>query len=204
MARHNIDKQVKRKLDEREIKPSDAAWNRLEAMLDDEQPRRKPMKWLFIAAGIAVVVALGSMVFRTDYVRQPAPAVVTAEPKGAVNDDAQKSPVPMVLPMPEKTQRAVAEQRHEAAREKLVAPAVSEPTLDIPTEIAVVVAPESVPSDPVPAVHQRKRITVNPDVLLSEVNRELDASFREKVIRSFGQSVHEVRVTLSNRNLEQQ
>lgn len=204
MARHNIDKQVKRSLDEREIIPSDAAWNRLEAMLDDEQPRRKPMTWLFIAAGIAAVVALGSMVFKNADVRQPAPAVVTAEPKDTMINDGQNSPVPMVLPMPEKTQRAVAEQRREAAPEKSVAPAVSEPILDIPTEIAVVVVPESVSSDPVPAVHQRKRITVNADLLLSEVNRELDASFREKVIRSFGQSVHEVRVTLSNRNLEQQ
>ena len=60
MKEGNIDRQIREKLQEREIQPSASAWERLSSQLDDvEQKKRSPwFLYLGYAASIAVIVSL--------------------------------------------------------------------------------------------------------------------------------------------------
>jgi len=66
-----METEFSRKLNEREITPSAAAWDRLDAMLtaSEAQPKIKSktsLKWLFVAAGILGFLFVGSVIFRQD------------------------------------------------------------------------------------------------------------------------------------------
>ncbi len=65
MEPNKIETQIKEKLDAREIQPSAQAWDRLDAMLSvaEEKKTRRPLGWLYIAAGILVFVTLGLFFF---------------------------------------------------------------------------------------------------------------------------------------------
>lgn len=58
---HNIDKQFKRQLDQRSIKPNLTSWDRLDAMLEvaDSQKPAKKRYWLAIAASIIGLLGIG-------------------------------------------------------------------------------------------------------------------------------------------------
>ena len=63
MEPNKFDNQFKEKLSSREIKPSDAAWDRLDAMLSvSEKPKRK-FSWLYIAASVLVFFTVGTVFF---------------------------------------------------------------------------------------------------------------------------------------------
>ncbi len=58
---HNIDKQFKRQLDQRSIKPNATSWDRLDAMLEvaDSQKPAKKRYWLAIAASVIGLLGIG-------------------------------------------------------------------------------------------------------------------------------------------------
>ena len=58
---HNIDKQFKRQLDQRNIKPNVTSWDRLDAMLEvaDSQKPAKKQYWLAIAASVIGLLGIG-------------------------------------------------------------------------------------------------------------------------------------------------
>lgn len=63
MERNQFEKELKNKMDTREIMPSDKAWDRLDAMLtvaEQKKPKRH-FNWLFIAAGIAGFLFIGTI-----------------------------------------------------------------------------------------------------------------------------------------------
>lgn len=65
MELNNIEKQIKEKLQSREIKPSDMAWDRLDAMLSvaEEKKTKRSFGWLYIAASILVLLTAGTFFF---------------------------------------------------------------------------------------------------------------------------------------------
>ncbi|UFH36743.1 hypothetical protein [Flavobacterium acetivorans] len=65
MEPSKLEKQIKEKLDSREIKPSEMAWDRLDAMLNGvEKPKRK-WSWIYIAASFIGFVFIGTFFFKT-------------------------------------------------------------------------------------------------------------------------------------------
>ncbi|RZJ67203.1 MAG: hypothetical protein EOO50_06680 [Flavobacterium sp.] len=70
MARNKMEKEFGEKLNQREIQPSGAAWDRLDAMLTatEAQPKvvaiRRNYKWLYIAAGFLGFLFIGTLFFR--------------------------------------------------------------------------------------------------------------------------------------------
>jgi hypothetical protein len=64
--------------------------------------------------------------------------------------------------------------------------------------LASVDTPKSTPSTPKNAV----AIAVNSDHLLSQVDEELDLSFRERVLKSVNKKYREVKVAVVNRNIQ--
>ena len=61
MEPNKLEKQIREKLNAREIDPSTSSWNRLDAMLsvaENKKPKRN-FKWLFVAAGIVGFAFIG-------------------------------------------------------------------------------------------------------------------------------------------------
>ena len=65
MEQNNLETQFKEKLNFREIKPTEMAWDRLDAMLtvaEDKKPIRS-YGWIYIAASIVGFAFLGTFFF---------------------------------------------------------------------------------------------------------------------------------------------
>lgn len=63
---NNIENQFRQKLNERTIEPTDKAWDRLDAMLSVSEKKKSKRTWLWAVAGLAVLMTIGSLFFRTD------------------------------------------------------------------------------------------------------------------------------------------
>jgi len=65
MEPNNFEKDFREKLNQREIEPSNKAWDRLDAMLSvaEEKKPKKNRKWLYIAASIAGFLLVGTIYF---------------------------------------------------------------------------------------------------------------------------------------------
>ncbi|MEM9679750.1 MAG: hypothetical protein AAF901_05455 [Bacteroidota bacterium] len=71
MAPIKFEENIKEKLEQRTLSPSTGAWSKLADLLDNEDKKRKnPMFWwLGIAASVAVMVFITSLVFNTDTIQ---------------------------------------------------------------------------------------------------------------------------------------
>ena len=65
MEPNKLENQIREKLHSREIQSSAQAWNRLDAMLseDEEKKTRRPFGFLFIAASITILLTVGMLFF---------------------------------------------------------------------------------------------------------------------------------------------
>ncbi|MDQ6472565.1 hypothetical protein RB619_18135 [Flavobacterium sp. LHD-80] len=83
MEPNNFEKDFREKLNQREIEPSNKAWDRLDAMLSvaEEKPKKKNRKWLYIAASVVGFLLVGTFFFnqKENTVETPKNAVVEKE-----------------------------------------------------------------------------------------------------------------------------
>ncbi|MBF4471956.1 hypothetical protein [Flavobacterium sp. HJJ] len=87
MEPNKIEKQFKEQLNSREIKPSEMAWDKLEAMLDaaDEKPKRN-FRWLYAAAGILGFLLVSTIYFnRFESIKTNKDLPIVLEQKTDVN-----------------------------------------------------------------------------------------------------------------------
>lgn len=79
MARNKMEKEFSEKLNQREIQPSAAAWDRLDAMLSSAEaqpqiiPVRRNFKWLYIAASFLGFLLIGTLFFKEGEVKNMDP-----------------------------------------------------------------------------------------------------------------------------------
>lgn len=68
MAQHNLDNQIKSKLNTREIQPSEQAWDRLDAMLtvSENKKSKKGYGWFFVAAAVVLFFGLGFFILNSN------------------------------------------------------------------------------------------------------------------------------------------
>ncbi|MCZ4319503.1 hypothetical protein O4H26_10910 [Aequorivita viscosa] len=68
MAPYKLEDNIREKLEARELKPSADAWSKLEAKLDAQQPKKKPLLWYYVAASFIGILLLASVFFnRNDF-----------------------------------------------------------------------------------------------------------------------------------------
>jgi hypothetical protein len=225
MGLNKTEKEFKNQLNQREIKPTPAAWDRLDAMLTvAEEKKATPIyNWLYVAAGIIGFIAIGFVFFSqtqelVDVKRNE--VVIENNTPIKIKDSIQKE-VPTPIQMQQK-QEVIAEQSISNKRKNNISnpqksknlisaeknqkentaianktneqqPIINQKTNEInqnqPTQIADL---KSKPKNPT--------IKVNASNLLSEVDNELELSFREKVIRKIDKNYKTVKVALANRN----
>jgi hypothetical protein len=87
MKKSIIENQFKEKINEREITPSTASWDRLDAMLTVAEKPKPRFKWMYIAASILGFLLVGTVYFsRFDTVEINKDKPIVLEQKGDVNN----------------------------------------------------------------------------------------------------------------------
>jgi hypothetical protein len=239
MERNKLETQFKEQLDSREIKPSEMAWNKLDAMLtvadpsNSEQAKQKPkakFPWMYIAASILGFLFIGTVYFnqKEDAIKNPKKEVVI---QNTVNPKSTETPAIVVNPKIEEeksvvinvvqkttskinkttklkeesliiknnsNQNQVAEVsiNNQKTEQKSIKPQTNTVSVD-----ELLAAVEN-PSKKEKQLNQKPVVHVNASNLLSQVDGELELSFREKIINKVSKNYQTVKVALSNRNLE--
>ena len=219
MEQNNIEQQFREKLEQRTLAPSENAWDRLDAMLtvaDGKKPKRN-FKWLYIAAGLLGFLFLGT-VFLTmnENATIEKTVVITDSPIEIVVQPEEKS---IILP-----KTAITVQKNEKnlvtlARKPLQKRDMQKENSEEKNELVVLrnitdmpqaVQEKYVSADELLAAVmtmaepnvKSPKLTIKVDAakMLSEVEGELDETFREKVIHSVGKNFNTVKTAVVNRN----
>lgn len=229
-----LEKQFKKQLQSREIQPSPAAWDRLDAMLTvaEEKKGGYSYQWLYIAAALIGFLAIAYVFLshptpavdapRNEVVQENQPAIQNQPDSGVQPNQVQDQPE-MVPPTFQNKQQAVAEnhQNHQKSpfiqQKSILQQVITQPDKSIAQESSInhqkteqinPTSPVKSALNPETALAQTQvklgtsAIQVNASSLLSQVDGELELSFREKVIKSIGKNYQNVKVALANRNQE--
>jgi len=235
---NNMDNQFREKLNSREIKPSENAWDRLDAMLavadssNSEQEKQKPKRnfgWMYIAASL-----LGFVMIATVFLSQTE-ELVDLEKAPIVNEtsvipsETETNTTELITPKAEQT-IAKTENKSSKAQKTIINQnsksnqtvvnhqteivETSQPATDnrqLATETPQLKSNYADVDELLAAVKKNKKdklfqdkatVRVNSNDLLSQVDGELELSFRQKVIKSVSKNYQEVKVALSTRNQE--
>ena len=225
MEPNKLESQFREKLNHREINPSAAAWDRLDAMLSvAEKPKRNYTFW-YVAASIVGFLFVGTVFFnpkenpilieKNDVVIENgiSKTLLDSTTKSNVRNDIANMVVKKDRLALENKKNGVATEKNKTPENSInqnqerVSSIINQkteqksitPILNEPSIDALLAAVErsSKASD-----SNEKRISVNASKLLLQVDGELDVSFREKVISSVNRNYQTVKVALASRNQE--
>ena len=231
MEPNKLESQFKEQLNSREINPSEIAWSKLDAMLTiAEKPKVKFPQLLITAsfAGFLLVATIyfnqnvstienqknkiviqNSAVPKTIVVSENTIKIKEGDEKGLVANVVAKSNYGSnrVLILKEKqnvvnyslNQNQVAQVS--IINQKTIQKSIKSQTSDVTVDELLAVAGN--PSKKENQLNQKPVAHVNASNLLSQVEGELELSFREKVINKVTKNYQTVKVALTNRNLEQ-
>ncbi|MFV8391812.1 hypothetical protein [Flavobacterium sp. LB2P6] len=239
MEPNKLEKQFKEQLNSREIKPSEMAWGKLDAMLtaadpsNSEQAKQKPkakFPWMFIAASFVGFLVIGTIYFgqngnaienhenevviqnsavpETTVVPTNSITLKTEEEKGLVPNVVSKSNSGInQIPILKEKLSVVNNNSNEnqvtevsISNQKTEKKSIKSQTSDVAVDELLAVAEN--PSKKENQLNQKPVVRVNASNLLSQVDGELELSFREKVINKVSKNYQSVKVALTNRNLE--
>ena len=232
MEPNKLENQIQEKLNSREIQPSAQAWDRLDAMLSvsEEKKSKRKFPWLSIAASftglfILAVFLLNQYKDQKTIINNGEIIVNTAES----NEDSSNVNMKAIIenkksiekPMPQNTV-TIAENKkqkiepktkaieiqnvmkvpklpQEIIAEVVAEKAVQKKTLEInPEALLLALENESVANKTNP----KSKIKIDPSALLSQVDGEIELSFRQKVIKTINKNYNSTKVALATRNQE--
>lgn len=230
MEPNKFETQFREKLNSREIKPSEMAWNKLDAMLSvSEKPKRKNFSWIYIAASFIGFLLIGTAYFsqivnsenqkNNVVIQQPDTTNATKIHVADVNSNTEDeksiatsvvrkstlksitSPVlkeESIILKNNSNQNAVVQVSiiNQKSEQKTIRSQTAAVKVD-----ELLTAVENVPKS-ANQLNQKQVVHVNASNLLSQVDGELELSFREKVINKVSKNYKTVKVALANRNLE--
>ncbi len=236
MGLNKLEKEFKSQLDQREIKPSPAAWDRLHAMLTvAEEKKVKPIyNWIYIAASIIGFLAIGYVFFsnpaelidvkRNEVVLENATPTKTKdsivkEPQSPVQIQKETEEIADNQVAPQKKNTAISPSQKINKQNKVLQNQIAQTSTtnknsaeqQIDKSINNQKTNEINQTSPNPITNgsqiaevttkaNNPTVKVNASNLLSEVDNELELSFREKVIRKIDKNYKTVKVALANRN----
>lgn len=228
MEQNKLETQFKEKLNSREIKPTEMAWDKLDAMLtaEEKKPKRQ-FSWIYIAASLLGFVFLGTFFFSQTNNN------TTVEDKEVVIQNNQKAvskeQTPSIMPknsIPEsvvvtselKKEKRNYRETNSVIKSQLVQNSKSDrlnsniekgQVIQIKEQFASSNINDKTVDEMLDSVKISSKssnskivIKVNPNTLLSQVDGELELSFREKVINKINKNYQTVKVVLANRNQE--
>lgn len=232
MEQNKLENEFRNKLNQREINPSENSWDRLDAMLtvaEDKKPIRS-YGWMYIAASIIGFAFLGTFFFNQSDKNQTIESNEVVMENNQKVEPIQKE-VPSVIPSNSQTESiaVIPEVKNIEKNSQDLMPTIKRenqvalnpkgdsviPKLDDKQtnkkieELASSNIKNNTVDELLAAVkissksgNSKTAIKVNPNTLLSQVDGELELSFREKVINKVNKNYQTVKVALANRNQE--
>jgi Rps23 Pro-64 3,4-dihydroxylase Tpa1-like proline 4-hydroxylase len=222
MGPDKIENEFKSQMDQREIQPSPVAWDRLDAMLTAaESKKQKPkFNWMYIAASLIGFFMLGYVFYNNS-----GESVEVSSTKAVVKNEAkptttpakkeQQPPIPSQKATQVIAEKSVVSPKKDASFSSNLLGNAAQSTnvtveqidqtnnLSITNETHLIAPNQNLNESQLTDIATK---TVNPHVkvnasnLLSEVDKELTLSFREKVIRKIDKNYKTVKLALINRN----
>jgi hypothetical protein len=230
MKNSAIENQFREKINAREIASSKASWDRLDAMLTVAEKPKRNFKWLYVAAIFLGFGIIGVLYFNQneDIVAISNDTIVVNESKDtpeaiampfkvnkierATTESVEKLAAREVKPgiksnsissykVIEITEKEVVQEQslpiiNQKAEQKVVLKKSKYVNVD---ELLASVDNASQKKSPIIA---KSNVKVNSNELLSQVDGELDLTFREKAINTVNQKFKTAKLALSSRNSE--
>ncbi|NGX84610.1 hypothetical protein [Aequorivita sp. KMM 9714] len=103
MAPYKLEDNIREKLESRELKPSEKAWDKLQAKLNAEQPQKKTVLWYYVAASVIGILILSS-VFYTNTIEVKDEIVTESLDEKSIDNDLK------IIPDSEDAQKYVSTQ----------------------------------------------------------------------------------------------
>ncbi|WP_139855981.1 hypothetical protein [Aequorivita sinensis] len=105
MAPYKLEDNIREKLESRELKPSEKAWDKLQVKLDAEQPQKKTVLWYYVAASVIGILILSS-VFYTNTIEVKDEIVTESGDEKTIDNDLK------IIPHSEDAQKYVSTQNN--------------------------------------------------------------------------------------------
>lgn len=225
MEPNNIEKQIREKLNQRTIQPSQNAWDRLDAMLSvEEQKPKRNYKWISIAAifvgftligifminkenSVENVIPSNSIVLENEtklIENESAPEIENnfseeAGNEAVVHQSTKKIEKPLMEINPKKDFLLDNQSKKEEA---IVENQPKESTNKYINAESLLAEIETGEKIEVPNISKKPSVKVDANSLLSSAEKEVEETFRDKVILSINKKYNSVKSSLANRNYE--
>jgi len=231
MEPNKLEKEFRKKLSERKIDPSANAWDRLDAMLtvaEEKKPKRN-YGWMYMAASFLGFLLIGTIFFsqteelidlrKNEVVYEKINPVPSSEEDVVIEKDylipsVNKSEIVAVVSEVKNQKKSnskstVAPKENSEAGNNQSQVAENSPNNNVEV-VPNIVKQDMISNDRqlVAAAVSSADGNVNPSIkvdarnLLSQVDGELELSFREKIIHTVNKNYKTVKVALANRNQE--
>ncbi len=239
-----LENQIGQKLQNREIMPSAAAWDRLDAMLTVAEKPKKNYRWMFIAASFLGIALVATVFFQSQKTIQNEiknPEIVntnslkevpnnetvatTETPEKIINSKNEDTNIKEKKPIEKnkinkkpsfnssiKSNQSIAQQgvqknestTNQKPEEKPNQTLIAEKTIATPKYMnanALLAEAEGKNNNQKTAIELPKsKYNIDAKSLLSQVDGELELSFRERVIQKVSKTYQAAKVAVSERN----
>lgn len=223
MEPNKLETYFQKKLNQREIKPSANSWDRLDAMLtvsEEKKPKRN-YDWMYVAASIIGFIFIGTLFFsqteelvdvkrdnvvlENKEITKPLENEVQDQTKMVVSPSTSSKSVAVVFKESNLKQDQVAQNptpNTQHLKPNNIINQKVEQLNALNQNIVTVVERITAVENPSKNENPKSAIKVDAHNLLSQIDEELELSFREKVINTIGKNYKTVKVALANRNQE--
>lgn len=232
MKKSVIENQFKEKINAREITPSTASWDRLDAMLTVSEKPKRSFKWMYVAASFLGFLLIGTLYFNQNQKengileKQIVTNDVKAVPEANTKSIQLNSTEKIEAVRPGKKQLVSNEIKSKTGSDSILSnkenqvaekEIIQEPIIPIINQKAEqkivqrksayvnvdeLLASVDNTSPKKSSAVAKSNVKVNSNELLTQVDGELDLTFREKAIKTVNQNFKAVKLALSNRNSE--
>ncbi|WP_430400119.1 hypothetical protein [Flavobacterium sp.] len=225
-----LDKNIKNKLNTREIQPSANSWDRLDAMLSlEEKPKKKAFPFYYVAA--SVLFALGFTFWFANQsseiiIPQNKGIVITDDNTSSQSDTIENSKQEIIVKgemntvvlvqqednladknapklLLNKKKSIVVENSKLAVSENKIQKSNKENRFISPEKLLASVENETQKETSIAVSNPNKNsVKVNPNSLLSSVEGEIDEEYRETTLDKLKRNFNQVKSAVANRNYE--
>jgi hypothetical protein len=225
MEPNNIEKQMKEKLNQRTIQPSANAWDRLDAMLSvTEQKPKRNFKWLSFAAVFVGFTLIGIFILNKE---KPIENVIPSNPivlenetekvenlnekENTISSEENQKEVAIINQSKKKMEEqpvAINPKKdflldnHSKTEEVIVGNQSKEAINKYVNAKLLLAEIETGEKFEIPTLSKNPSVKVDANALLSSAEKEVEETFRDKVIQSINKKYNSVKSTLANRNYE--
>lgn len=227
MEPNKLENKMREKLNKRTIQPSANAWDRLDAMLSvTEQKPKRNFKWLSIAAVFVGFTLIGIFILNKEKsienVIQSNPIVLENETEkvenlneigkeNTISSEENQEEVVLInqskkkmdeQPIAINPKKDFLLDNHSKTEEVIVENQPKEAIYKYVNAKSLLAEIETGEKFEIPTLSKKPSVKVDANALLSSAEKEVEETFRDKVIQSINKKYNSVKSTLANRNNE--